>query len=189
MHNRWIWVLVLVAGFFCGGCAGDTNEQSPDGDQGEYLDDADAGSLVDDDLLDEDPADIDPTDLDEDGGESEPDEDLELDGGDVGPDEYSDLDPGDSSDTDSDLPDEPDDVQCLGMVVPMYYGCPIVDSFAGCCDEQGRLIWCQDGDTYCWDCVGHDQPECGWDEGFGAYDCGAGGGDPSGEFPFACPDF
>ena len=82
---------------------------------------------------------------------------------------------------------EPDDKGlCLGSGEPSFEGCEVVASYEGCCDEFGRLLWCEDGDTYCIDCAGL-SPECGWKDEAGFYDCGTEGeAEPSGEFPKDC---
>ena len=74
--------------------------------------------------------------------------------------------------------------QCLGLNEPSAAGCDLVESYEGCCDEMGRVIWCDAGSTFCIDCAGAN-PECGWQGEF--YDCGTdGSGDPSGNNPKEC---
>ncbi len=75
--------------------------------------------------------------------------------------------------------------QCLGPDQPSASSCTAVETYEGCCDAYGRVIWCEDGQLYCVDCANR-YPQCGWDpEGF--YNCGTNGGaDPSGQFPKAC---
>ncbi|MFH1532963.1 MAG: SMP-30/gluconolactonase/LRE family protein, partial [Pseudomonadota bacterium] len=75
---------------------------------------------------------------------------------------------------------------CEGPLAPSLSGsCADVDN-VGCCDTQGRILWCQGGDLYCIDCAGT-FPSCGWNSG-GYYDCGQGAGtsDPSGQHPPTC---
>jgi len=75
---------------------------------------------------------------------------------------------------------------CEGPLAPsLEGGCSGIDN-AGCCDTQGRVLWCQGGDLYCIDCAGT-FPACGWNDS-GYYDCGqdAGSSDPSGEHPPIC---
>ena len=80
------------------------------------------------------------------------------------------------------LADYPDD--CLGMGVVSGAGCEHTEAYEGCCDDLGRVIWCENGDTYCIDCAGLN-PSCGWQGDF--YDCGTDGSpEPSGTFPLEC---
>ncbi len=75
---------------------------------------------------------------------------------------------------------------CEGALTPsLEGGCSGIDS-VGCCDSQGRVLWCQSGDLYCIDCAGA-FPACGWNDS-GYYDCGQGPGtsDPSGAHPPSC---
>ncbi len=75
---------------------------------------------------------------------------------------------------------------CEGPLAPSLSGsCGGVDN-AGCCDTQGRVLWCQGGDLYCIDCA-WTFPSCGWNAN-GYYDCGQGAGtsDPSGDHPPTC---
>lgn len=75
---------------------------------------------------------------------------------------------------------------CKGPFEPSQKGgCGGLDE-AGCCDQFGRSVYCQDGDVYCVDCT--DGFEfCGWNL-YGYYDCGQPEGmtDPSGMYPMAC---
>ena len=81
--------------------------------------------------------------------------------------------------------------ECLGGGEPAAMGCDAVDSYEGCCDPWGRVLWCgQDENgadvTFCMDCAG--APYCGWNNSW--YWCGAeepGITDPSGLFPLQCP--
>ncbi|MBM4356338.1 MAG: hypothetical protein FJ109_21525, partial [Deltaproteobacteria bacterium] len=84
------------------------------------------------------------------------------------------------------LADYPDD--CLGSFDVSASDCSAVDglTFEGCCDQDGRLVWCDFDGLYCIDCAGLN-PECGWSADAGFYDCGTGGGeDPSGDNPKEC---
>ncbi len=75
---------------------------------------------------------------------------------------------------------------CLGTKVPTKNSCTDVKTYEGCCDESGRVIWCEKGATYCLDCANLN-PSCGWLIDTGFYDCGTNGAvDPSGNFPQAC---
>ena len=43
---------------------------------------------------------------------------------------------------------------CEGVLAPSIEGgCSGIDD-VGCCDSQGRVLWCQSGDLYCIDCAG-----------------------------------
>ena len=76
---------------------------------------------------------------------------------------------------------------CLGGFEPSAEGCVVSDTYEGCCDDSGRAIWCQDGDTYCVDCAAENAPECGWYPAGQYYICGTDGSpDPSGTFPKSC---
>jgi len=80
--------------------------------------------------------------------------------------------------------DYPDD--CAGSITPSADDCGEWEVFGyeGCCDESGRVIWCDFGQFYCIDCSGLN-PECGWQGSF--YDCGTGGEEePTGTFPKNC---
>jgi hypothetical protein len=81
------------------------------------------------------------------------------------------------------LAEYPDD--CLGDGEVSAVDCGDV-SFEGCCDDLGRVIWC-DGGLYCIDCVESDGV-CGWNEGALFYGCNAEatGEDPSGDNPLQC---
>ncbi len=69
-------------------------------------------------------------------------------------------------------PNEPSSDDCMGL------------TYEGCCDDLGRVLWCDNGMLFCIDC-GAANPECGWQGDF--YDCGTdGSGDPSGSFPKEC---
>lgn len=75
---------------------------------------------------------------------------------------------------------------CRGpLEPPAPAACAAVDE-TGCCDEKGRLWYCDSGDLYCIDC-GTTFPTCGWSGG-GYYDCGASGPlpDPEGIHPIQC---
>ena len=75
--------------------------------------------------------------------------------------------------------------QCLGLDTPSAEGCDFVESYEGCCDDMGRVVWCDGGATYCIDCSQNPEGECGWQGDF--YDCGTDGSpDPSGANPKEC---
>ena len=79
--------------------------------------------------------------------------------------------------------------ECLGNAEPSAEGCAWVESFEGCCDPWGRLLWCQGDQTWCIDCSSGN-PYCGWDATALFYNCEtAGGQDPSGAYPKMCPGF
>ncbi len=80
------------------------------------------------------------------------------------------------------LAEYPDD--CLGPNEPSGSDC-MDTTYEGCCDDQGRAIWCDGGQLFCIDCATNN-PECGWSDA-GFYDCGSdGSGDPTGTFPKDC---
>jgi hypothetical protein len=80
------------------------------------------------------------------------------------------------------LAEYPDD--CLGLNEPSASSCPDGMTYEGCCDDAGRVTWCDGGQLYCIDCAGSN-PSCGWQGDF--YDCGTdGSGDPSGTNPLNC---
>ena len=57
---------------------------------------------------------------------------------------------------------------------------------AGCCDPEGRLLWCESGELCMLDCATL-APQCGWNADVNYYDCKTEGAeDPSGEHPLAC---
>jgi hypothetical protein len=75
--------------------------------------------------------------------------------------------------------------ECLGGMKPSAESCPPALTFDGCCDDQGRAVYCQGGKLYCLDCPGL-SPSCGWNPGKG-YNCGTDGGpDPSGIYSPTC---
>jgi len=77
-------------------------------------------------------------------------------------------------------------VECLGMGEPSAPDCGGV-VFEGCCDDLGRVLFCDGGALFCIDCsLG--EGECGWKPDAGFYDCGTpdGAEDPTGEFPKSC---
>lgn len=86
---------------------------------------------------------------------------------------------------------------CAGTSAPSASSCPAWASYEGCCDDQGRVVFCDaDGKLYCLPCKDNSEPAqqtCGWravdDAGDPAnyYDCGGSGADPSGSNPLACP--
>jgi uncharacterized protein (TIGR03382 family) len=73
--------------------------------------------------------------------------------------------------------------ECLGSSIPSSEECMDL-TYEGCCDELGRVLWCDNGKLYCIDCPNLG-PSCGWQGEF--YDCGTDGSpDPSGTFPIEC---
>ncbi|GEM_PF-2908305 len=74
--------------------------------------------------------------------------------------------------------------ECLGIDTP---SAPFCGSYTepGCCDDQGRVVWCEAGELYCIDCPSQDTT-CGWLAEKGFYDCEQTGGDPSGTYPQNC---
>ena len=81
--------------------------------------------------------------------------------------------------------DYPDD--CLGELEPSGGACGDV-GFVGCCDGQGRAVWCKDAALYCVNCPNAGM-FCGWMLGVGDwYGCMSDptGPDPSGEAPLLC---
>ena len=83
------------------------------------------------------------------------------------------------------LADYPDD--CLGEAEPSGGDCGDV-IFEGCCDDQNRTLWCDDGELFCLDC-GAQEAFCGWmvdiNEWYGCMDSDT-GADPSGTYPLEC---
>jgi len=76
--------------------------------------------------------------------------------------------------------------KCVGPSEPSASSCPVALTMEGCCDELGRVIWCDGGMLYCIDCAGLN-PECGWDAAGSYYNCGTDGSeDPSGANPIDC---
>ncbi len=84
--------------------------------------------------------------------------------------------------------------QCAGPGTPSASTCPDSLIFEGCCDNWGRIVWCEAGFLYCSDCAADPSPtrQCGWllydNRGRPAnyYACGGQGADPSGAFPLNC---
>ena len=80
---------------------------------------------------------------------------------------------------------------CRGFDQPSGTSCTGT-SAVGCCDDLGRVVWCQDNSLYCFDCNLNpkDSQSCGWRvvEKFAGYDCGGSGADPAGIFPLECGD-
>ena len=76
--------------------------------------------------------------------------------------------------------------ECLGPNEPSAPDCGDVNDI-GCCDDLGRVLYCQEGALYCIDCPAVEAPVCGWVPDNNWYDCGsAGEEDPSGANPLAC---
>ena len=82
------------------------------------------------------------------------------------------------------LAEYPDD--CLGEGEASGTDC-FGTTYEGCCDGDGRVIWCDNDQLYCLDCVGQDA-FCGWMGDNPWYGCVGTetGADPSGENPLAC---
>lgn len=82
--------------------------------------------------------------------------------------------------------------KCAGEDTPSADSCPAGLDFEGCCDSEGRVVFCNGGKLYCVDCAANEAPgnTCGWqpDDGDGGdfYNCGETGSDPSGTFPLSC---
>lgn len=74
---------------------------------------------------------------------------------------------------------------CLGLYEPSASTCPPAITYEGCCDSQGRAVWCEGGKLYCLDCAGNGLT-CGWSPSGGFYDCDQVGPDPSGQHPISC---
>ncbi len=69
-------------------------------------------------------------------------------------------------------PNEPSSDDCMGL------------TYEGCCDDLGRVMWCDGDKLFCIDCATVN-PQCGWQGEF--YDCGTdGSADPSGASPKEC---
>lgn len=75
---------------------------------------------------------------------------------------------------------------CRGAGEPSAATCPEGLTSEGCCDAQGRVTWCADGQLYCADCNQNESPSCGWSEENRFYDCGSSGAETTGEFPLGC---
>ena len=77
----------------------------------------------------------------------------------------------------------PPALDCQGTDGPAVPGCAYVDTYEGCCSAL-KLVWCEDGNTYCIDCA---EDTCGWQPAGDYYDCNTdGGNDPSGAFIKEC---
>lgn len=77
---------------------------------------------------------------------------------------------------------------CFGGWEPSSPDCSMFPEigYVGCCDSEGRSVWCDQGALYCVDCE-NEGPSCGWSPFGGYYDCGTeGGADPSGQYQFDC---
>jgi len=75
--------------------------------------------------------------------------------------------------------------ECPGYDEHVLVGCNGL-TYEGCCDPEGRMLYCDGGKIYCADCAAED-PQCGWHPDDGWYDCGSSGGeDPSGQYPKEC---
>jgi hypothetical protein len=77
--------------------------------------------------------------------------------------------------------------ECNGPNQSSYPYCGDIES-AGCCDIQGRVLWCENGSLYCQDC-NQGMLECGWKEQQNMYDClTEGEEDPDGQHPKNCAE-
>ncbi len=76
-----------------------------------------------------------------------------------------------------DSPNPPSSPDCNGV------------TFEGCCDEEAKVIWCEDEVLYCVDCPSEHEIDCGWSSTESYYGCSdePGGEDPSAEHPIECP--
>jgi hypothetical protein len=80
--------------------------------------------------------------------------------------------------------------ECLGGGEPSAMGCDAEESFEGCCDPWGRVLWCGENEngeavTFCQDCAG--DGFCGWSNNW--YWCSVdepGTEDPAGAAPIQC---
>jgi len=57
-------------------------------------------------------------------------------------------------------------------------------TFEGCC-QGNKLVYCTGEEMVSTSC----SDSCGWDDSSEWYECGSEGEDPSGQFPYACPNF
>jgi hypothetical protein len=75
---------------------------------------------------------------------------------------------------------------CLGLNEASGSDCMGINDI-GCCDDAGRVVWCDGGQLFCIDCAAA-SPQCGWKPDAGFYDCGTddGAADPSGDNPKDC---
>jgi hypothetical protein len=73
---------------------------------------------------------------------------------------------------------------CNGSQTPSYDSCEGL-TYYGCCDSDGRLLYCSGGELYCIDCAGV-SPHCGYDWDAEWYDCGTSGGSGP-DWDKACP--
>jgi hypothetical protein len=128
-------------------------------------------------------------DSDSGGGDTDADSDLDID-----TDADSDSDSGSDTDADSDtnpLGDFWEDGYCGDYAhgVPASLDCDGI-GYEGCCDDEGRSIWCEQQMLWCRDCPA-EQMYCSWMEtyyGLAYYDCDTTdwGPDPSGNHPEDC---
>ena len=75
-------------------------------------------------------------------------------------------------------------VECKGTNEPSYDDCHGL-GFAGCCDNAGRVLWCDEGQLFCIDCAGAGKT-CGWAPQAEFYNCNGQGEDPTGQAPAEC---
>jgi len=74
--------------------------------------------------------------------------------------------------------------ECMGPNQPSGNDCQGLN-YEGCCDSEGRLLYCDQDQLFCIDCG--QNPTCGWNAQGKYYDCGTNGAeDPSGSNPIAC---
>jgi len=121
------------------------------------------------------------------GGDADTDMDVDTD-----TDTDTDTDVDTDADTDADG-DYFEDGYCgdFGNSIPASTTCGPMASLGmiGCCDAEGRTIWCDGGQLWCIDCA-NSNSYCGWSDEYEWYDCGVDEeqyGDPSGTYPYYCP--
>lgn len=73
---------------------------------------------------------------------------------------------------------------CNGFEAPSGASCGSYDE-TGCCDSQGRVVFCYENQLYCGDCIGLDAASCGWNAEYAYYDCGTDG--LEGDSSMVCP--
>jgi uncharacterized protein (TIGR03382 family) len=70
---------------------------------------------------------------------------------------------------------------------PSAASCPPGLTYEGCCDTEGRVIYCDEGELFCIDCKQNEDAAdqvCGWLDEY--YECGGSGEDPAGKNPMQC---
>jgi len=81
------------------------------------------------------------------------------------------------------LPEYP--LSCLGLTSPSAMSCPEGLAEVGCCDSQGRVVFCKDQRLYCIDCKSLGL-SCGYTYQGQFYDCGDFVYDPFAPSPYEC---